>query len=922
MRRPDVWRIHGVGNAAIDTPRFQAAVAAANAANVPVTFEISGSVWINAIVTITAPVSMRFLPGAEFVRTQFNAAINYGASPTPWTSRTNTVSQNNTTYPTTLPEQSSTLRAPGLSLALGDLVVVWSDTAVTSPTLTPQAGFEVRYIPMELHRIERLVTGTTDTWTFADFTDDPMTTNPFIAKIPTIKGVRIEGLRARKLPTGQFAAGESGSGNFLQFAGCEDLELYDCAFVHPTPGALGYRFCYNVRTLGCRFGALENPNTEIDTIYGIVEAICNRTNTVDCTFDTVRHAYTTGSLQTNYPWVAGQAVVAGDYRLHGTTVITIGGVATTVSRVWRASGTGTTGTTAPTLTTYTVGATVSDGGVTWEYRGTSDTTGLYLYGTNRNFRVAGCTSSYNGKQSGSSWLGMSMFDTHADGLRGVFENNVAIIPAGGNNIADNIGFNVRGRKITIRNNQVYGHQSVRPVSVNSSGTVVADNVFRGGFRCLIADGGTNPGVSGVRFTGNKFIDFLGPGVHITAGTGHEISNNDFTNVGFLYTTSPRIPSCSVYVETLAGNGTVCVLNNKMPKDANRQGVALGSGITAPQVVVSGNVVPGYGPFNQGLRSPVWYAGDSVTAGDVRWASGREYRALTGGVVQATMPTHTTSTGGGSTPVNWAYVRDINLATIVELETRYLGANGFPKYGVVHAPAHGLNASHRYSPLDTTWYVWDDTDTASLYSGFVLLDVISEDHLLVASQNDRLEMPGDLISGSYSVSGNGRFLYWDTSLGRYVSSMPTPGNTPILYVTQYTGAAATQYIQVQVVAGTPATVEHLGLTVSDETTNLTTGTGKLSFRMPFALTLSSVRASVNTAPTGAALIVDINQGGTSLLGTKLSIDAGETTSQTAAAAATLVNTSLADDALITVDIDQVGSNAPGKGLKLWLRGFRQ
>jgi hypothetical protein len=106
-------------------------------------------------------------------------------------------------------------------------------------------------------------------------------------------------------------------------------------------------------------------------------------------------------------------------------------------------------------------------------------------------------------------------------------------------------------------------------------------------------------------------------------------------------------------------------------------------------------------------------------------------------------------------------------------------------------------------------------------------------------------------------------------------------------------------------------------VGDESTALTTGTGKIKFRMPFAATLLAVRAAVNTAPTGSTLIVDINEAGVSVLGTKLSIDATEFTSTTAASAATITDSSLADDAEISIDIDQIGSTVAGAGLKVSL-----
>ena len=62
-----------------------------------------------------------------------------------------------------------------------------------------------------------------------------------------------------------------------------------------------------------------------------------------------------------------------------------------------------------------------------------------------------------------------------------------------------------------------------------------------------------------------------------------------------------------------------------------------------------------------------------------------------------------------------------------------------------------------------------------------------------------------------------------------------------------------------------------VSLSDEATDLATGTGKASFHMPYAMSLSKVKASVNTAPVGATIIVDINENGTTILSTKLSID---------------------------------------------------
>ena len=114
---------------------------------------------------------------------------------------------------------------------------------------------------------------------------------------------------------------------------------------------------------------------------------------------------------------------------------------------------------------------------------------------------------------------------------------------------------------------------------------------------------------------------------------------------------------------------------------------------------------------------------------------------------------------------------------------------------------------------------------------------------------------------------------------------------------------------------------IGLACSDETSNLTTGAAKVTFRMPYAMTLTAVRLNVNIAPTGSALIVDVNEGGVSVFSTNPRIDAGSKTSVGSATPAVISDSALADDAEITVDVDQIGSTIAGKGLKVWLIGRR-
>jgi hypothetical protein len=121
------------------------------------------------------------------------------------------------------------------------------------------------------------------------------------------------------------------------------------------------------------------------------------------------------------------------------------------------------------------------------------------------------------------------------------------------------------------------------------------------------------------------------------------------------------------------------------------------------------------------------------------------------------------------------------------------------------------------------------------------------------------------------------------------------------------------------SGNYATPFELVVAASDETTALATGTAKITFRMPRAVTLTAVRASLTTAQaSGSIFTVDINESGTSILSTKLTIDNTEKTSTTAATQPVISDTSLADDAEITIDIDQIG-NGTAKGLKVMLIG---
>lgn len=98
--------------------------------------------------------------------------------------------------------------------------------------------------------------------------------------------------------------------------------------------------------------------------------------------------------------------------------------------------------------------------------------------------------------------------------------------------------------------------------------------------------------------------------------------------------------------------------------------------------------------------------------------------------------------------------------------------------------------------------------------------------------------------------------------------------------------------------------------------LTVQTGKSRVYLEDNYTVESIRASVSTAPAGAAVIVDVNRNGTTLFTTQAArpaIAAGAFT----ATGAPAVTTFAAGDYL-TVDVDQIGTTTAGSDLTVVIR----
>lgn len=121
-------------------------------------------------------------------------------------------------------------------------------------------------------------------------------------------------------------------------------------------------------------------------------------------------------------------------------------------------------------------------------------------------------------------------------------------------------------------------------------------------------------------------------------------------------------------------------------------------------------------------------------------------------------------------------------------------------------------------------------------------------------------------------------------------------------------------------GATGTPFELVVACSDESAVLVAANGVLTFRMPRGVTLTGVRASLKTAAATGTFTVNIKEGGSTILSTLLTIDATEKTSVTAVTPPVISDSALADDAEITIDIDD-DADGSAVGLKITLIGTR-
>jgi hypothetical protein len=108
--------------------------------------------------------------------------------------------------------------------------------------------------------------------------------------------------------------------------------------------------------------------------------------------------------------------------------------------------------------------------------------------------------------------------------------------------------------------------------------------------------------------------------------------------------------------------------------------------------------------------------------------------------------------------------------------------------------------------------------------------------------------------------------------------------------------------------------------SDETTALSAGTAKATWRQMGNVVIDEVRASLTTAQVGGQVVVDLNASGASILSTVIIIDAGSKTSVGSSPQPVISDNVVYDNEEWTADLDNIGgSPVTATGLKVQIIG---
>lgn len=209
---------------------------------------------------------------------------------------------------------------------------------------------------------------------------------------------------------------------------------------------------------------------------------------------------------------------------------------------------------------------------------------------------------------------------------------------------------------------------------------------------------------------------------------------------------------------------------------------------------------------------------------------------------------------------------------------------------------------------------------NLFSQIILLLQVNPNGIVITNV---LEVKGQIKGGSLIITNDVTF-YNNTYVSNvFVTAGVVTNNFTVFGSTALnTATALTLNVTNALTINGVSVATFAGITnvytfaLSDMTTAITTGTNKNYWYAPSAgMTVKFVRATLATASSSGTPTFDINEAGTSILSTKITIDANEWDSFTAATPPVISDSTIAANAKVDFDIDVAGTAAAGAQIQI-------
>ena len=237
--------------------------------------------------------------------------------------------------------------------------------------------------------------------------------------------------------------------------------------------------------------------------------------------------------------------------------------------------------------------------------------------------------------------------------------------------------------------------------------------------------------------------------------------------------------------------------------------------------------------------------------------------------------------------------------------------------------NGINSDNQQEILSDTFQILQDlVDYISTQMGQFGVQIVDGS----ISPEALFDETDDKVTGwATDITLRLKFSNCITPLGDIAFTVPGQSNLSFRYLTcdtlsncnTFTNAIDNLQDQIDNLTGSTIPCD-ISFAISDETTQITSGTSKVILYAPYSFTLTNVKASLSTSGSTQSQF-DVNINDSSVLSTKITIDANDNRSVDAGTQPVISSSTINENDKISVDIDIAGTGAAGA--KIYLIGTR-